>query len=326
MTDTAMGGAPASAPAHTPNVDRMVAALLKPPAAGEKPLPGTEEKPETVAAQDATETPAAPVVEPPKEPEPKKSLETARLAEALVKYERSEASRLKVERRLKELETQLAEAATDPTKALALGKHDPEALIAAMLDGKVKKPSEPEQTPEQKAVAELQSKLAELEKERDEVKAKESYRQEIDIIKGKIADREIAGVFPWSADRIRADFYAEYERTGEEPDLDAIIEKFETGVAGEMRLALSSERAFQKLVSDPKVREMVVKALGLPATETSKPAQQDKPRATTPEEGPSVITSKMAAEIPERRASDIRPRAERVERSLNILLAAKGKK
>jgi hypothetical protein len=348
MSDAQMGGAPAPAQSATPtpapagNVNRaaLIERIMASPKAGEVPVapaePEATPEPAEAAAEAPAELEAAPEAEAPAEapaadPEPaaKPKPENARLAKALVDLEREQAARMKLEKRFKEFETKLAAAKDDPQALFDLSGVDGDSFIAKLIDKAAKKPAEPELTPEQKALKEVQDEVARLKQERDDALAKETYRQEVATITEKLKDRPIASVYPWAADTIYRNFYSEYQKTGEVPDLDSVIEKFEDGVAADLRSALSSERALKTLTSDAQVREMVVKALGLspaPATEKRQPARQEKPRATTeaPADGPSVITPAMAAEVPARAASERKSADERRAASIARLLSVRG--
>lgn len=352
MSDTPQGGAPAPAQAAQPALsgkERLIAHLLKPATGGEKPAVAGEPVPDALpvaeadpAASTAPETAETTVSDAPEEaavadsaadpePEPppaKPKPENARLAKALVDLEAAQGRAMRLESRLKALETQLNEASADPLKALALAKHDPEQLIQKMLEGQIKKPDEPKLTPEQKALQELQERLAKVEQERNDALAKETYRQELAAITDKVKDRPIAGVFPWAAERIYTAFYQQAEKMGDTPDLDDVIEQVENHIAGDLRLALSSERALKTLIeSDAKAREIVVKALGLqaPTTETKKPARQESKRAPEVSDGPKNLTNAMAAEVPARSATERKSAQERREASIARLLSKHNK-
>lgn len=341
-----MGGAPAPAPAapstQSQGRERLIAQLLAPkethsrPAVSEpvpEPTAADAEPAEAAEASDGAEdTGTAPEPEPaatePEEPVKPQKPENARLAKALVDLEREQASRMRMEARLKAMEAQFESAKADELAALKAFGHDPEKLIAKMLDGQIKKPDEPKLTEEQKALKELQERLAKVEEERNEVLAKETYRKELDAISEKVKERPVVSVYPWAAERIHAAFYQEYEQTGQTPDLDEVIEKVESHIAGDLRLAFSSERALKTLVeSDPKLREMVVKALGLqpskPTTEKRPPARQESTRAQTQSEGPTAITPAMASEVAERSASEKLTPQQRREKAIARLLAPK---
>lgn len=294
--------------------DAQTAALEGAPedAVEEEAAPDAGEAQAETAADESADVAEQPEEQPEEEPPPAAAKgENARLAKALVDLERAQARSLRMEQRVKDLEKRLEEAASDPEKALALAKTDPEALIQAMLDGRVKKKDDPQLSEEQKALKELQTRLAEIERERDEARHANVKRQELDVIQQQLNEREILSAFPWAAERVYENYYAEYQKTGEQPDLDDVIDKVERIVEEDLKRAIASEKALKRLGLQSKQ-----------VTEKSKPARQESERATPPKDGPKVVTQQMTSEVPARSTAANEPTPEeRASRGIDILLS-----
>jgi len=255
--------------------------------------------------------------------EPRKADAAARAARALVDLEKEKASRLRTEKRLRELEAKLQEAASDPQKALALAKSDPESFIQMMLDGKIAKEAPPK-TPEEIERDEMRATLDELKRERDEAIATSTKRRELDWISEQIKERDVVSAFPWAAERIHAAYYDAAQNSDSPPDFAELVDNFEQHVVADLKNALSSERTLRKvLAAHPQAKDVLIKALGLSKApeDKSPPARQETARASATGDGPSTLTQKTASEVPTRHASDTRPPKERLQRSVDLLIS-----
>lgn len=227
---------------------------------------------------------------------------SAKFAKALVDLERERGLRLRTDKELKALKALVEEAKGDVTKALGLAGKDPDSLIQEMLDGKLKK-KEPDLTPEQQEQIELRNQVEQLVQEREQIKAREVERQELDFIAEQIKDNPVVGAFPWAKNKVREVFYKLAESSEEAPTLGDAIDLVEQHIANDAKNVLGSEAMLKRLIElDPSLKASVVKALGIePAPkppEKSQPAQQDINRAST--KGTTVLTQKNASEVPAR--------------------------
>jgi hypothetical protein len=220
---------------------------------------------------------------------------------------------------------------SDPLKLLKHSGHDYEKLTRDILAGKYV-PETPEQVALGKQASEVEQVKAELnaiKQERETLREQQVRMQEVTHVTNTIAQH--AEQFPalatvkWAPEKVRELYYARAQETGQTPDLGAILTEFENAVSNDVTAVLSDERAVKKLLADPAIKSLVVKALGLTAERAAASPASD-PKGVTGAREVRAITQDIAAEAGDRAH---KPRnltvSERKKAAVAALSAALGK-
>lgn len=260
-----------------------------------------------------------------------------RLAETLRKLSKLEGEAVTHRKRGDDLEREwkpvkeiIASAKGDPDKLhdlLELAGYTPESVAQLMIDKKITR-----RMPKASLPPEVQARIDTLEaaaaklKEREDAEA-EGAAREGDmraIATGIEASKDslpYLTALPGSAERVYAKLRAQFDRTGEAPDLAAELKDSNDAIEADLKGVLN-EHTIKALATDEKFRATIIAALGLAdATkpDTASPASERKGTRVI-SDGPKTLSLNVTSEVPARTTKP----ATKQERDQRVRSAARG--
>jgi len=260
-----------------------------------------------------------------------------RLAETLRKLQKIEGEAVTHRKRGDDLEREwgpvkslIAATKGDPARIpelLDLAGYTPDQVAQFMIDGKIKRTAPKAQLPPevQARIDALEAAAAKL-KEREDAEAQQNARNsDMQAIEGSLAELKAELPFmsslPGAKDRVYATLLAQYEKTGETPDLAGELRRAEAAVASDMK-ALLNEHTIKALATDESIRATIITALGLqPAPEPSKHSPVSERKGSTKHaDGPRTLSLNVTSEVPARTTD----KPTKAEREARVRTAARG--
>ena len=239
-----------------------------------------------------------------------------RLAETLRKLSKVEGEAVThrkrgddLEREWKPIKELIAATKGDPGRIpdlLELAGYTPDQVAQFMIDGKIKRQAPKAQLPPevQARIDALEAAAAKLKEREDAEEANNARASDMQAIEQGLtamaAETPFLSLLPGAKDRVYSTLKAQFDRTGETPDLAAELKRAEKAINDDFR-ALVSESTVKALCADSSIRAIFVKALGLPSAEqsTASPASERKgsPKST---DGPRTLSQNVTSEVPVR--------------------------
>lgn len=257
-----------------------------------------------------------------------------RLAETLRKLSKVEGDAIThrkrgddLEREWKPIKDVIAAAKGDPERLhdlLELAGYTPDQVAQLMIDKKITR-----RVPKASLPPEVQARIDTLEaaaaklKEREDAEAEQGARAgDMQAINAGIEQAGEALPYlrslPGSADRIYSALRAQFDRTGETPDLAAELKRANEAIESDLK-AVMTEHTIKTLATDGKIRATIVAALGLTSVpSTANPASERKGKSIL--DGPKTLSLNVTSEVPAR--SDKPPT--KAERDQRVKQAARG--